>query len=173
MKTTPLADLDRAPWLAGIQPIEVIRLHPRRGLTSTDPGSSKMGWPFLWPEAEPWPVCTQRDPDMLAAMQAGEERMKQLATDPDAQILMKELGIPSLDPDAHILPGMPSMRETATKLMNRCRDGHNVPYLPVLQLRRSEYPCLPFPGDTDLFQLLWCPMIHFEGTADSCCIGAI
>ncbi len=32
--------------------------------------------------------------------------------------------------------------------------------LPVLQLRRADVPELPFPGDTDLFQMLWCSRLH-------------
>jgi hypothetical protein len=103
MKTTPPIDLDQAPWLAGVEPIEAIR-----GLQSSDPGSSKMGWPFLWPANEPWPVCTH-GPGVLASL--------------------------------------------------KC----DLPYLPVLQLRRDAFPDLPFPSDTDLFQLLWCPMLHFVG----------
>ncbi|HET9346032.1 MAG TPA: hypothetical protein VFO05_10030 [Candidatus Limnocylindrales bacterium] len=34
------------------------------------------------------------------------------------------------------------------------------PFVPVLQLRRSDVPELDFAGDTDLFQLLWCPETH-------------
>jgi hypothetical protein len=138
MKTTPLADLDQAPWLAGVVPIQAIRLHPRRGLRSFDPGSSKMGWPFLWPSDEPWPVCTQQDPGMLAMAEAG----------------VKQVDLTTIDV---------ATQEIVANVMGKWRDGHNVPYLPVLQLRRTEYPDLPFPDDTDLFQLLWCPMIHFEG----------
>lgn len=33
-------------------------------------------------------------------------------------------------------------------------------YVPVLQLRRSEIPELPFQPGTDVFQLLWCPNDH-------------
>ena len=137
MKTTPPADHDQAPWLAGVQPIETIRLHPRRG-SQSDPGASKMGWPFLWPQNEPWPVCTQRDPDMLAIAESGS----------------KQVDLTSIDA---------ATREIVANVMEKWREGHNAPYLPVLQLRRSEYPGLPFPGDSDLFQLLWCPLIHFEG----------
>jgi hypothetical protein len=37
---------------------------------------------------------------------------------------------------------------------------HQHIYIPVLQLRRDEFPELEFPGDADLFQLLWCPNDH-------------
>jgi hypothetical protein len=32
--------------------------------------------------------------------------------------------------------------------------------VPVLQLRRDDFPEMPFFPDTDLFQLLWCPADH-------------
>ncbi len=54
-------------------------------------------------------------------------------------------------------------REITTLLIERCRSGHNAAYLPVLQLSRPEFAELPFPADSDLFQLLWCPDVHFEG----------
>lgn len=37
---------------------------------------------------------------------------------------------------------------------------HNDYLVGVLQLRREDVPQMPFPGDTDLFQLLWCPRYH-------------
>jgi len=46
---------------------------------------------------------------------------------------------------------------------SRGRHGHSQPYLPLLQLRREEFSMLPYPADADLFQLLWCPYVHFEG----------
>lgn len=33
----------------------------------------------------------------------------------------------------------------------------------VLQLRADDFPELPFPGNTDIFQLLWCPRDHNKG----------
>ena len=35
-------------------------------------------------------------------------------------------------------------------------------YLPVIQLRRSDIPELPFPDGTDVFQVLWCGRAHDE-----------
>ncbi len=37
---------------------------------------------------------------------------------------------------------------------------HEHMYVPVLQLRRDEFPELAFPDGTNLFQLLWCPNNH-------------
>ena len=39
---------------------------------------------------------------------------------------------------------------------------HNTPYAPLMQLRRDDFPELPWPAGKDLFQLLWCPRAHFE-----------
>src|SRR5437016_5187010 len=44
---------------------------------------------------------------------------------------------------------------------------HNEPYVPMLQLRKSDIPEIPFPGRADLMQLLWCP--HYHGK----CLGPI
>src|SRR5512142_1971420 len=34
--------------------------------------------------------------------------------------------------------------------------------VPALQLRRADVANLPYPGDSDVFQLLWCPRDHAE-----------
>jgi hypothetical protein len=44
---------------------------------------------------------------------------------------------------------------------------HDEPYVPVLQLRKSEIPEMPFPWGADVMQLLWCPHYHGE------CLGPI
>jgi uncharacterized protein (TIGR02996 family) len=43
-----------------------------------------------------------------------------------------------------------------------CKD-HGTPYVAAVQLRRCDVPDVPFFGDSDLFQLLWCP---FEADHD-------
>jgi hypothetical protein len=105
-----------------------------------------MGWPFLWPADEPWPVCHQRDPEMAAFFEGALDRAEREGMDLDDSSL-----------------GLPTRRQTIARILEQARDGHNVPYLPVLQLKRSEFPAFPFPDGSDLFQLLWCPMVHFEG----------
>jgi hypothetical protein len=40
-----------------------------------------------------------------------------------------------------------------------CSEHHSA-LVPVLQLRRQDVPEFAFRGDTDLFQLLWCPNDH-------------
>jgi hypothetical protein len=41
-------------------------------------------------------------------------------------------------------------------------DRHSSPFVAVLQLRSDDFPEMPFPAGTDLFQLLWCPFDHEE-----------
>ena len=142
--------LERTPWLDGVPPKDAIRLHPRRTSRPLDPGSSKMGWPFLWPAAEPWPLCMRQDPGISTALEAELARAERLGIDSDSRIL-----------------GLPTIRETYMLLIERCRSGHNASHLPVLPLNRSEFPEFPFPAGSDLFQLLWCPTVHFEGGGGS------
>jgi len=59
MLITPDKPVDAAelfPFLAGRQRIAT-RLHPRRGTPSRT--ESSMGGDLLWPDSEPWPVCTR------------------------------------------------------------------------------------------------------------------
>ena len=41
---------------------------------------------------------------------------------------------------------------------------HDAHYLPILQLHQADFPEFPFPPGQDLFQLLWCPRVHFLPT---------
>src|SRR5437660_5405135 len=38
--------------------------------------------------------------------------------------------------------------------------AHEIPFVTVLQLRANDFPEMPFPPGSDLFQLLWCPREH-------------
>ncbi|MCE9545079.1 MAG: DUF1963 domain-containing protein [Planctomycetia bacterium] len=38
--------------------------------------------------------------------------------------------------------------------------AHGIPLVTVLQLRAADFPEMPFPSGTDLFQVLWCPREH-------------
>lgn len=40
--------------------------------------------------------------------------------------------------------------------------AHAVPYRPILQLNKADFPNLEFWRGTDLFQILWCPHSHSE-----------
>ena len=127
-----------------------------------------MGWPFLWPADEPWPVCLERGSDedarkyeaLVEAMPEARERFMKVGAE--------ALGLKLPDFFAHVGVSHDDLsqrqqqyRETMLQTIEQTRSGHRAPYLPVLQLHRDQFPDLPFPGDSDIFQLLWCPMVHF------------
>jgi hypothetical protein len=109
-----------------------VRLHPHRVAVSLPPSASKIGGSILWPEEEPWPICTAR------------EFAVEPVTPPDRVAL------------TDLVTGI-SYGETWVGPEDRRHTGI---YLPVLQLRRADVPELPFPGDSDLFQLVWCSRLH-------------
>jgi hypothetical protein len=121
----------RFPDLLPLQRVAV-RLHPHRVAVPLPPSASKIGGHILWPEEEPWPVCTER------------EYALEPVTPPHPVAVTDLLTGRSYGP-TWIGPEDP--RHTGT-------------YLPVLQLRRADVPELPFPDDSDLFQLVWCPRLH-------------
>jgi hypothetical protein len=48
----------------------------------------------------------------------------------------------------------------------RIPEGTSIPFAPILQLRAADFPEMPFPDGTDLFQLLWFPyLVHIPGAA--------
>ena len=72
MKTTPPPKFDvteKLPLL-GEGRRTAIRLHPRQAPSPLPATASKMGWPFVWPEEEPWPACMSK---MTPAQIAGYE----------------------------------------------------------------------------------------------------
>jgi hypothetical protein len=72
-----------------------------------------MGWPFLWPAEEPWPLCNQRNPEMALRLEAGLGRAEAKGIDTDGDRLE-----------------LPAPREMATLLIERnaylfsCRNCH-------------------------------------------------
>lgn len=186
-----LFDIERAwPWIQA-ERRRVIRLHPERAAGPLPPAASKIGGTFLWPSREPWPYCRETDPmDMpektweewveierevklsrtLDASHAA--RFKPEERDPAALARqMKLVEEEFLRLKAKGLPPLTASERAAARksfeedrlMMAKLRLPHNTAYLAILQLRRDEFPELPWPGSADLFQLLWCPRIHFDG----------
>lgn len=62
-----------------------------------------------------------------------------------------------LDPFASKVGGKPAW--PAREEWPKCED-HQLPFLLVLQLTKNDIPELPFPVNSDLVQLLWCPNDH-------------
>jgi hypothetical protein len=163
-KTTPpppVEIVELFPWL-GRYASSSIRLHPRP-CGSLPAHASKMGGLFLWPHETRWPVCNARDADELFDF-SRPENVEQLSRFLEHAYEAMEAFGPGKKPSE------PARRrwiaqhvDELHELERRRRHGHNQPYIPLLQLRRDEYPALPFPGNTDLFQLLLCPHVHFLG----------
>jgi hypothetical protein len=93
-----------------------------------------MGWRILWPENEPWPRC-----DATLPSQHRREFEQALARARSAKA--SDIADRTIESILRILES----------------EGGGEPYLPILQIRRDQFPDFPFPGDSDLFQLLWCP----------------
>lgn len=159
MKTTPDPEFDireQLPYLDDLARI-TIRLHPRRA-ANLSPQSSKMGWPFLWPEDEPWPVCNATMP--AKHMRAYEESLRKVSQ-PVKFLDVASSFVSSSKGELQSIED--NMRETISQVIQQGLEGHKMYFYPVLQLRRDEFPDLPFPVGADLFQLLWCPLIHWLG----------
>lgn len=108
-----------------------------------EPLSSKMGWPFYWPEDEPWPVCQSPCLETLDQFKAVLERVPR-----DDFVRFEQTK-----------GGCRSSLEIAMPSVERC----GAPYVPILQLNRTSCPQLAFPADIHMLQVLWCPTVHFEG----------
>ncbi len=61
-----------------------VRLHPRPGKAPID--ASKIGGMFLWPEAEPWPTCTDHDVPYVTALQLRKEDVPELGFPSDTDL---------------------------------------------------------------------------------------
>ena len=121
------------------------RLHPRTGMPTI--ADSSIGGPLLWPADEPWPMCTDcdaHDVEMLltpATVYRGRE------------IYAAAKGRSYTDVE---LAGMQAMSSSEpSELIHR-----PVPLIPVAQLYRRDVPDFIGPDDTDLLQVLWCPLGH-------------
>lgn len=144
------------PWI-GEYRRDAVRLHPRRADHDLPRNASKMGGLFLWPAEEPWPFCGESDPATFhrPTVEGFRESTKALMS------IESELGLPArsaLDQEA-------AMRvfEEMIAAAPDVTESHNLAYAPIVQLRRDEFPELPWPAGKDLFQLLWCPRVHFWG----------
>lgn len=163
MKTTPPPPVDIAahfPWLGEFAK-RALRLHPRRR-ANLPVHASKMGGLFFWPRGVPWPVCRARDSQALFDF-SRPERMADFNRFLDQASQLEEMHGMKLSNGGRWAGRAISEIED---LDRRNRMVHNQPYVPLLQLCRHDFPDVPFPRDTDLFQLLWCPHLHFAGPPD-------
>ena len=174
-------DLEQTwPWIKSYRRT-AIRLHPEASAQPLPPAASKIGGAFLWPSNEAWPFCRERDPEHEINAQTWEdfrehqrefklmERMvkpgtnlKQTAQQFEQMFEReKAKGLPPLT-SAEAAEACKALDEMNAR-MAQMRLPHHTAYLPVIQLRRDEFPELLWPTGKDVFQLLWCPRVHWEG----------
>ncbi|MFF4321166.1 hypothetical protein [Streptomyces sp. NPDC001568] len=145
-RTTPPRPFDAAsvfPELAGMSRTTT-RLRPRPGAPTVR--ESSVGGPLLWPADEPWASCSQehdapfalKTPDEVRTLRRIHAQEVWTAED-HAEVSRINIGH-----DPSLLPEGPH------------------PLIPVAQLWARDVPGLPFPEDTDLLQVLWCPFIDIE-----------
>lgn len=166
-----------------------IRLHPEPGAHPLPPAASKIGGAFLWPSNEAWPHCRERDPHYETPKQSWDEFVERQREFRLMEGLMKGVALPSPANPAALeragrelervlarekAKGLPQLTKAELAEVRKQFDDmntvtaqlkltHSTAYLPVIQLRRDEFPELPWPAGKDIFQLLWCPRVHWEG----------
>ncbi|GAA1404947.1 hypothetical protein [Catellatospora coxensis] len=129
------------------------RLHPRPGAPTVH--GSSVGGPLLWPAQEPWPHCTDEH-DYLPSPHRPEtvRRWRRILgaawgrTRRDEQLQLTEqeqAELPDLDDCAPAELG-----------------EQPIAMVPVVQLYRRDTPGFLGPDDTDVLQLLWCPLDHSD-----------
>jgi hypothetical protein len=122
------------------------RLHPRIGSPTT--ADSSIGGPLLWPADEPWPMCTDGDGHDVGLLRtpAAVRRRREIevaASGRSTFTAEERAELPA--------PGFSEPEELIHQ---------PVPLIPVAQLYRRDVPDFIGPDDTDLFQVLWCPLDH-------------
>src|SRR5437868_4717769 len=62
-----------------------------------------------------------------------------------------------------LYPQVEPLPRTTVRLHPRPATGdgrHSGIYQSILQIRQSDVPELPFPAESDLFQMIWCSRLH-------------
>jgi hypothetical protein len=155
--TTPPRPLDVLalfPDLAG-HAATATRLHPRPGAPTT--ADSSIGGPLLWPAGEPWPVCEDGDHHYVHKLSrpASVRRAREIMTGAQARAAATGAAYGLTDDERAELAGdeTPGLKPLLDQ---------PIPLLPVAQLYRRDVPDFTGPGDSDLIQVLWCPLDHPE-----------
>lgn len=148
VRTTPMPAQDIPSTFGELRSYarHAVRLHPRAG--TPGPNDSSLGGPLRWPADAAWPTCT--------VPHAGFERVPAppgiRSVHQAAQWAMATPGIALVENDEN-------GRFFGNRHVSHLPDPP-VPLIPVLQLYARDVPDLPFPRDTDLLQVLWCPNNH-------------
>ncbi|GAA3901616.1 hypothetical protein GCM10023084_62570 [Streptomyces lacrimifluminis] len=150
-RTTPPRPLELAevfPELARMSR-NVTRLHPRAGLPTVE--DSSVGGPLLWPQDEPWPMCT-RSHEVYEVVELEAVRAAHHLT-------VARWSRPEDEP--------PTPEEQSLLSRNKPKKTDSphtdpVPLLPVAQLYARDVPGLPCPDGANLLQILWCPFMDHD-----------
>lgn len=149
---------------------KAIRLHPQPSHGTLVPSASKIGGRFLWPAAEPSPYCKESNPVGISPMTLDRARdlvrmEKMMRLDPKIDAIRAQqqigLGLPKLT--AAEEAEARHRYDEALAQFEQLKQPHNDFYQPLLQLRRDDFPELPWPSDKDLLHVLWCPHLHLWG----------
>ncbi|GAA1619161.1 hypothetical protein [Actinoplanes couchii] len=149
VRTTPPRPFDVDDVIPGLREYRAgaTRLHPRAGAPGV--ADSSIGGPLLWPADEPWPVCDAGDDhevDTLLAPATVRRSREIRAAAAGRSFTAAELA------------ELPGIRFSEPEELAR----QSIPMIPVAQLYRRDVPGFLGPDDTDLFQVLWCPLFHAE-----------
>jgi len=152
-RTTPPRPVDIAALFPLLQHHSSVatRLHPRRG----DPTvmDSSVGGPLLWPAEEAWPYCDDPHDDLYELDNpAVVRRARQLLAAAEMRTAPGEL-VTLTDEELAELP-----RSDQSELVDLAHQP--VAMIPVMQLYRRDVPGFRGPRDSDLMQVLWCPIDH-------------
>ncbi|MCM4084716.1 hypothetical protein [Paractinoplanes hotanensis] len=149
-RTTPPRPLDITAVFPELREFSATatRLHPRPGMPSV--ADSSVGGPLLWPADEAWPVCTDGESHAVDSLQtpAMVRRSRQIFAAASAREFYH-----LTDEEQAELPDFDHSEPVATV-------RQPIPLVPVAQLYRRDIPDFAGPGDSDLLQVLWCPLDH-------------
>jgi hypothetical protein len=156
-RTSPPRPIDITERFPGLNDhaTTATRLHPRPG--SPTGSDSSVGGPLLWPADEPWPVCEDGDSHYECQLLAPAtvRRSREIYAAAQARAAAAGTRYTLTDEERAELPE-PDFSEPV-QLMEQ-----PIPLVPVAQLYRRDIPDFAGPDDTDVLQVLWCPLDHPE-----------
>jgi hypothetical protein len=152
-RTTPPRPVDIAEVFAELREHTRLatRLHPRPGAPTV--ADSSIGGPLLWPADEPWPVCEQSTHDSERLLRPETVRQWRDILGAGWARTRRGESLALTDADRAALPDL-GLSEPAA------RQRGPIAMVPVVQLYRRDVPGFLGPDDTDLLQVLWCPLDH-------------
>ncbi|MFJ5775240.1 hypothetical protein [Streptomyces sp. NPDC093094] len=165
---SPQELIGQVPEFAGLARSATL-LRPSAG--APGPHDSSVGGPFLWPSADPWPVC--RAPRLVRRREKLSDRDRELWQEADRRTKERrqargggayEVTEEDARTQERIMAGAGALDMVTWERIRTVSEPHDTPppLIPVLQLFSRDVPGLPFPPGTDLLQLMWCPDDHAE-----------